>query len=427
MLSTNPYKGTKDFYPRDQLIQNFIFEKWKKISQSHSFEEYQTPIIEPAEIYEAKSGEDVGNKELFTFSDLAERKLCLRPEMTPSVTRIVAARYKELPKPIKYFSIGSFYRNERPQKGRNREFWQINADIFGDNSIYSDIEVLTLALDIMEEFQAPANSYTLYINHRELLNDFYNLLNLSPEIKISVTRIVDKFEKLSLPVFHQELAKYLSEDEIKKVEKFLSLNTKELIDVFPFLNNSKGFEQINLILETLNKLGYEGIIKFKPSLVRGFDYYDGLVFEVFDNNPENNSPAVGFAVGNETFRIFLENWDLIPENRKLIGKKQIGIFAVKNSSEKEKNQLLINQVFIISREIRKLCPNIIIDTFLESKSPSAGLELASNKNYEYCLIIGEDEINDKKITIKEMGTGSQKTLTLHELISFLKQLPYEIN
>ncbi len=142
---------------------------------------------------------------------------------------------------------------------------------------------------------------------------------------------------------------------------------------------------------------------------------------------QNNFPAVGFAVGNETFRIFLENWDLIPENRRLIGKKQIGIFAVKNSSEKEKNQLLINQVFIISREIRKLCPNIIIDTFLESKSPSAGLELASNKNYEYCLIIGEDEINDKKITIKEMGTGSQKTLTLHELISFLKQLPYEIN
>ena len=161
MISVNPYKGTKDFYPKDQLIQNFIFDKWKKVALSHGFEEYQTPIIEPSEIYEAKSGDDVGNKELFTFLDLAERKICLRPEMTPSVTRIVAAKYKEFPKPIKYFSIGSFYRNERPQKGRNREFWQINADIFGDSSIYSDVEILLLALNIMKEFQAPKNSFKI--------------------------------------------------------------------------------------------------------------------------------------------------------------------------------------------------------------------------------------------------------------------------
>lgn len=445
MISTNSYKGTKDLYPYDQLVQNFIFDKWKKVAFSHSFEEYQTPIIEPSEIYEAKSGEDVGNKELFTFSDLAERKLCLRPEMTPSVTRIVAAKYKEFPKPIKYFSIGSFYRNERPQKGRNREFWQINADIFGDNSIYSDIETLILALDIMKEFNAPRNSYTLYLNHRKLLNDFFNLLNLNPETKIQVTRIIDKFEKLSLPVFHLELSKYIGDNEIQKIEKFLSINDKDLKNIFPEIIESEGYQEINKIIETLINLGYQDNIKFKPSLVRGFDYYDGLVFEVFDNNPENNRslfgggrynglasifgqnnfPAVGFAVGNETFRIFLENWDLIPPIKTLVGKTQVGIFAVKNSNESEKNEILLNQVFIISGEIRTLCPNIILDTIIEPKSPSAGLDFISNKNYDYALIIGEDEITDKKITIKEMSTGSQKTLTLHELVTFLKQLPNE--
>lgn len=445
MISVNPYKGTKDFYPYDQLVQNYIFEKWKKVAASHSFEEYQTPIIEPAEIYEAKSGEDVGNKELFTFTDLAERKLCLRPEMTPSVTRIVAAKFKELPKPIKYFSIGSFYRNERPQKGRNREFWQINADIFGDNSTYSDIETLILALDIMQEFKAPKNSYTLFINHRKLLDNFYDLLELNPQTKIQITRIIDKFEKLSQPVFHEELSKYLDSDKILKIEKFLSLNPNELPVLFPELKNSEGLIELDKISATLSKLGYQDSVAFKPSLVRGFDYYDGLVFEMFDNNPENNRslfgggrynglasifgqtnfPAVGFAVGNETFRIFLENWDLIPETKNLYKKKQLGIFAVKNQKDPLKTEILLDQTFIIASEIRKLCPNIILDTLLEPKSPSAGLDYISNKNYDFALIIGDDEIVDKKITIKQMDTGSQKTLTLHELVLFLKQLPYE--
>lgn len=445
MISTNPYKGTKDFYPYEQLVQNFIFAKWKKVAESHSFEEYQTPIVEPSEIYEAKSGEDVGNKELFTFTDLAERKLCLRPEMTPSVTRIVAAKYKELPKPIKFFSIGSFYRNERPQKGRNREFWQINADIFGDASVYSDIEVLLLALDIMKEFKAPKNSYTLFVNHRKLLNDFYNELNLSSENRIQITRIIDKFEKLSLPVFHEELSKYLSAQEIEKIEKFLTLNLKELENVFPNLKDSEGFNELFKIIEIMEGLGFAENISFKPSLVRGFDYYDGLVFEMYDNNSENNKslfgggrynglasifgqnnfPAVGFAVGNETFRIFLENWNLIPQAKMLLGKPQLGIFAVKNSQNPSQNEILLNQTLIIASEIRNLCPNLILDTILEPKSPSAGLDYISNKNYDFALIIGEDEINDKKITIKQMDTGSQKTLTLHELVSFLKQLPHE--
>jgi histidyl-tRNA synthetase len=445
MISTNPYKGTKDFYPYDQLVQNYIFNKWKKVANAHAFEEYQTPIIEPSEIYEAKSGEDVGNKELFTFSDLAERKLCLRPEMTPSVTRIVAGKYKELPKPIKYYSIGSFYRNERPQKGRNREFWQINADIFGDSSTYSDIETLVLALDIMREFEAPKNSFTLFLNHRMLLDSFYNTLSLNSELKIKVTRIIDKFEKLSQPVFHEELSKYLKDVDIKKIEKFLTLNPEELSHVFPELMESEGLIELQKIIKSLSNLGYKDCVAFKPSLVRGFDYYDGLVFEVFDNNPDNNRslfgggrynglatifgqsnfPAVGFAVGNETFRIFLENWNLIPQAKMLQGKTQLGIFAVKNSSDETRNQILLDQVFIIATEIRKLCPNLAIDTILEPKSPSSGLDYISNKNYDFALIIGEDEIKDKKITIKHMDTGSQKTLTTHELISFLKQLPNE--
>jgi len=445
MISVNPYKGTKDFYPKDQLIQNFIFDKWKKVALSHGFEEYQTPIIEPSEIYEAKSGEDVGNKELFTFLDLAERKICLRPEMTPSVTRIVAAKYKEFPKPIKYFSIGSFYRNERPQKGRNREFWQINADIFGDSSIYSDVEILLLALNIMKEFQAPKNSFKIYINHRELINGFLEELKISAEDKIKLIRTIDKFEKLSPAAFKQELGKIVNEENSSKIEKFLSLDTKELENIFPNLRNNKGFKDLAEIVKTLKNLNLDSNISFKPSLVRGFDYYDGLVFEVFDNNPDNNRslfgggrynglanifgsqnfPAVGFAVGNETFRIFLENWNLIPNSKKILNKTQIGIFAIKNHQNFEENKTLLNQVFITANEIRELVPNVMLDTILEPKSMSSGLDAISNKDYDYAIILGSDEIKDKKLSIKNMNTGTQETLTLHELIAYLNNLPHE--
>jgi histidyl-tRNA synthetase len=445
MISTSPYKGTKDFYPKDQAIQNFIFDKWKKVAQSHGFEEYQTPVIEPAEIYEAKSGEDVGKKELFTFQDLGERNISLRPEMTPSVTRIVAGKYKELPKPIKYFSIGSFYRNERPQKGRNREFWQINADIFGDSSIYSDLEIITLSLDIMKEFKAPKNSFKIFINHRALIDGFLNELQISSDNKIQTIRIIDKFEKLSPAIFKQELEKIVSEEVAEKIQKFLSLNSQDLENIFPNLRENTGFKELADLIKILKNLNIESNIIFKPSLVRGFDYYDGLVFEVFDNNPDNlrslfgggrynglanifgqqNFPAIGFAVGNETFRIFLENWNLIPDQKSILNKKQIGIFAIKNHDNQSENKILLEQVFITANEIRNLIPDVFLDTILEPKNTSSGLDYISNKGYDFAIILGSDEIRDKKITIKNMETGKQETLTLHQLIEFIKQLPNE--
>lgn len=447
MISNSPYKGTKDFYPKDQLIQNFIFEKWKQVCLRHGFEEYQTPIIEPSEIYEAKSGEDVGNKELFTFKDLAERKLCLRPEMTPSVTRIVSAKYKELPKPIKFFSIGSFYRNERPQKGRNREFWQINADIFGDSSTYSDLEILSLCTDIMKEFNAPTNSYEIHLNNRKLINGFLNDLNLTDVQKLGVLRIMDKFEKLTPTIFEESLLKFTDSENAKKIHKFLTLNTTELETVFPKLKENEGFKELASLISLLKEIGLEKNIKFSPSLVRGFDYYDGLVFEVFDTNPDNprslfgggrynglaaifgsnNFPAVGFAVGNETFRIFLENWNLIPEHKKLIKIPQIGIFAVKVQGDEGITNILIKEVFKLSAEIRHLCSKVILDTVLEPKSPSSGLDYISNKDYDFAILIGPEEYENKNLTLKDMSTGKQTSLSTHKLIEFLNQLPYENN
>jgi len=446
MISTNPYKGTKDFYPDDMAIQNYIFDGWKYVCESHGFLEYQTPIIENAEVYRAKSGEDVGNKELFTFTDLAERELSLRPEMTPSVTRMVAAKYKEMSKPIKLFSIGSFYRNEKPQKGRNREFWQLNADIFGDESINSDIEIVNLALNIMNYFKAPKESFILNINHRKLINSFLESINVGDNQKIEVIRVIDKFEKLSPTVFKSEILKIVSEEQFESILKFLQNELSDLENIFPSIKLNEGYLNLIELMKSLKELGLDQNVRFKSSLVRGFDYYDGIVFEMNDQNQDNprslfgggryngladifgsqNFPAIGFAPGNETFRIFLENWGLIPSIEGLSKYKKIFIFSIHDHSNEEITKKLQNQVFMISNEIRNLVKGIIVDTSLSAKTTSSGVEFASKKNFDFVIIIGKDEIEQNTVTIKKLSDGSQFNLSLHSLISYLqKQPPHE--
>ena len=160
VLSNQEPKGTQDWSPEEFLLRKYIFDTWRRVCLRYGFEEYLTPLVESAEIYRAKSGEDVGGKELVTFTDLGGRELSIRPEMTPSVVRMLTKNYASSSKPIKYFSIANFMRNEKPQRGRNREFWQLNCDIFGSESFLADLEILQMALDLVLEFDPPQNSFT---------------------------------------------------------------------------------------------------------------------------------------------------------------------------------------------------------------------------------------------------------------------------
>ena len=350
-LSTQPYKGTKDLAPIDYAVHEFILTTWKNVCKSYGFKEYLTPLLENAQLYEAKSGDEVGNKELFTLRDLANRKLALRPEMTPSVTRLVTKTYKEQPKPIKLFSIANFFRNERPQKGRDREFWQLNADIFGSTNLETDIEILTLAVDLMKAFGAPHESFQLMYNSRVLLNDFINLLLVDLEKtkteaptkdhKTTQTqkmmRLMDKYEKYESK---SEFTEMLIEQGFKnivaqQITEFLDLDLTKLVSKFPALKDSQGYKDLLYIEKALNALGLGTYTQYKSSIVRGFDYYNGLVFEVFDtnvNNPrslfgggrynglasifgQDSFPAVGFAPGTSTFKLFFKELGLTTNDK----------------------------------------------------------------------------------------------------------------
>ncbi len=281
-LDTAPYKGVRDFYPEDMAIQNYIFDTWRKTAERLGYAEYSASILEPAELYKGKTSEEIVNDQTFSFTDRGGREVILRPEMTPTLARMVAAQRKSLKFPLRWFSIPNVFRYERPQRGRRREHWQLNCDLLGIAGIEADVEIISLAHAIMKAFGAENKDFEIRINSRKAL----------PEgVSMETIRKIDKGEEIGIEV-HET-------DEIRSV------------------------------LDLLEKKAIKNA-RFDPKIVRGFDYYTGIVFEVFDTNPDNPRslfgggrydnlleifdvdpiPAVGFGMGDITLKDFLETHKL---------------------------------------------------------------------------------------------------------------------
>lgn len=421
-LSNLPPKGTSDWLPQEFRIRKYIFDTWREVCLIFGYQEYMTPLVEYAEVYRAKSGEDVGGKELTTFMDRGGRELAIRPEMTPSVTRMVSRIYENSPKPIRLFSIANFMRNEKPQKGRNREFWQLNCDIFGSNSIIADIEILQIALEIMKEFKAPKGSFTLFLNNRMLIDFVLDGIALIPaDIKSNVVRVLDKFLKLDRNDFEKTLREMgLNISQVDTLVKFMSSSSEEeLLKNIPEIQNCGGYIELKEIMTQLSDLGYSEYIKFNPSVIRGFDYYDGMIFEVFDNNPENSRamfgggrynglaslfggnsfPAVGFAPGDETTRIFLENWNLIPDNLK----SEVYFLPILSSD-------LTDKAMELAQKLRSEGKNVILS--LEEQKLGKALEYANKIEANFVVIYGENEQSRGVYLLKDMKSGEQKEVDI---------------
>ncbi len=423
ILSNQEVKGTKDWLPGEFFIRNYIFSKWREVCLSYGFSEYLTPILENADIYRAKSGEDIGIKELMVFTDQAGRDLAIRPEMTPSVSRMVSKIYQSSPKPLKLFSIANFVRNEKPQRGRNREFWQLNCDVFGENNFLSDLEILQLSLDLMLAFNPPKKSFVLKINSRKLIDDLFALLNLPENKKIALTRLMDKYAKLSKGDFVKSMKEIgLSENNVKRIDDFLNAESiDDLVDKITELKNRESIEEIKKIMKNLSDLGYQEYLLFSPSLIRGFDYYDGLIFEIFDNHKDNNRamfgggrynglaelfgsisfPAIGFAPGDETFKIFLESWNILP---------QVDIYQ-DNYYLPLLSEKLADENFILAKKLRS--ENKKVEQGLNLLKIGKALEYANKKGLGKIVILGEEEFDKKIYKIKDMQSGQEKVFDLN--------------
>ena len=317
-LSTDPYKGVRDFYPEDWAQFDAILKKQRQVLRSWGYEEYQASPLEPAELYEKKTSEEIVSEQTYTFEDRGGRRVTLRPEMTPTLARMVAGKRRELPFPLRWFSIGNRFRYERPQRGRTREFYQTDVDLIGLPSGEADIEVVMIADQILKSFGATGNEYEVRINSRALLTKACDVSGLTPEATKTYLRLLDKKDKMPEADFAAKRAEITSSDPLALIESGDEQIRAEK-------------DAVQVLVESLKARGVQSAV-FSPTLTRGFDYYTGLTFEIFDINPENPRallgggrydrllelfggdaiPAVGFAVGITTLTDFLTTHNLLP-------------------------------------------------------------------------------------------------------------------
>jgi histidyl-tRNA synthetase len=306
--------GFRDFYPEECAFRNYLFESWRRVARSFGFQEYDGPTLEPTELYKRKSGEEL-KTQLFRFVDQGDRDVCLRPEMTPTLARLVAARAREYRKPIKWFSISPFFRFEKPQKGRLREFYQINCDIIGDDSPAADAELIGLAVALHRVFGLTENDFFVRVNNRTLWAEFL-IQRQQPVDRLSeFLSIIDKIERESEEVTARKLQSF--QLDVATVREFVRTPAASM----------PGFSEL---FRQLQWRGLEKYVDLDLTIVRGLDYYTGFVFEIFDRKKENRAlagggrydnlvsaisegetdlPAAGFAIGDVTFSNLLQELD----------------------------------------------------------------------------------------------------------------------
>jgi histidyl-tRNA synthetase len=424
-LSTQPYKGARDFYPEDKRIQKYMFSKWREVVERFGYEEYDAPILEPLDIYLAKTGEEIVNEQTYVFEDRGGRKVVIRPEMTPTVSRMVAGRRQELGYPLRWYSIPNLWRYERPQRGRLREHWQLNVDIFGVKDTAAEFEIITLVNGIFKAFGATPNMYGIKLNHRGLIDYL-----LSGYLKLNESQ-VQKVGKLIDRVHKMERSKFISAtDEILNPKQKESGTTEKLLSILDAKQLSELPEEAqeqpaaNELKDLLGKLKAFGIsnAEFDGTLMRGFDYYTGIVFEVFDKNPDNNRamlgggrydglvglfgvqpvPTVGFGWGDVTLANFLQGHNLLPEL-----KPETDVYVV-----------LVGDVLVRSQKVisalRYKGLNVAVD--LSGKKIGDQFKTADKKGITYALVIGEDELQKEVFKLKNLKTGDETSGSLADLI-----------
>ena len=262
-LSTDSYKGVRDFYPEDMAIQRYIFDTWSKTAESFGFERYDASILEPSDLYKAKgvANEEMVKEQTYTFIDRGDREVTLRPEMTPTIARMVAGRARALSFPLRWYSIPNLFRYERMQKGRLREHWQLNCDIFGSTDYTADVEMIALAYQTLIDFGAMPEMFEIHINDRALMTRLYRAFGVKETMIPAITRLNDRRNKIDEKTYRQELKLIVGEGIL--VEEIIMM-----------LDNSD--EQTDVVIG-LSELGITNVV-FNKSLARGFDYYNGTIF-----------------------------------------------------------------------------------------------------------------------------------------------------
>lgn len=428
-LPTQPYKGARDFYPEDKRLQKYLFSIMRRVAEQFGYEEYDAPILEPLEIYLAKTGDEIVNEQTYAFEDRGGRKVVIRPEMTPTVSRMVAAKRQELAYPLRWYSIPNLWRYERPQRGRLREHWQLNVDIFGVDTIAAEAEIIQVADNILKAAGATQAMYSIRINSRQLMDFIFNeYLKIDSVQAHMLAKIIDRMKKMPPETFAAEVDGVFTptQRDSGASDKLLALlSTVQMSQLPEEVRRSAPAKELEQLLKVLNDAHIPNAY-FDLTVMRGFDYYTGIVFEIFDENPENNRsmlgggrydglvglfgvepvPTVGFGLGDVTFENFVKGHNLMPPLR-----PETDLYVV-----------LIGDVYVEAQrpisKMREMGLNVAVD--ISGSKMDKQIKTAAKKGIHYAVFIGERDLKDEQYEVKNLLTGVSERRSLERIASIVK-------
>ena len=410
-------KGTRDFYPEAMAFRSWLYGKVQEISRRFGYQEYEAPLLERLELYAAKSGEELVKEQSFVLTDRGGDELALRPELTPSLARMVAQHQARLVWPVRWFSYGPFWRYERPQRGRTREFFQWNIDLLGAESSSADGEIVAIGAEFLQSVGLSSEDVAIFLNSRRLMERKLSEIGIGDDLRDGAFRLIDRRDKLPADKWSAwALELGLSEDQLQGLQVLLAN---------PDLWQES--EELQQVFATAEAFGVADYLVYDASIVRGLDYYTGPVFEAYDRARTSRAifgggrydnlvadvggdriTGVGFAMGDVVIELLLGDANKRPELPTSPSQVLVTLF----------NEDLREQTLGLASRLRQA--GINAEQILEPIRLGKQFRYADRKGIPYVAILGPDELEAGQIVVKSLKTGKQKAYPEGKAIETIK-------
>lgn len=410
-------KGTRDFYPEEMALRAWLIGKIRKVSSMYGYQEYEGPFLERLDLYAAKSGDELVNQQSYVFEDRGGDRITLRPEMTPTLARMIAQNQNELVFPARWWMFGPFWRYERPQKGRTREFFQWNIDLLGANSPEADAEMLAIIVSLFKELGLGSDKVRVAVNSRRLMNEQLMALGIRTEMLGTATRVIDRRDKLSANDWEAyALGAGLSAEQVQGILKMQSNP-----DLW------KESEELRRIFALMQRAGMAAYVEYDPEVIRGLDYYTGVVYEAQDREGGrallggghydnlvgavggDPLPGTGFAMGDVMIMLTLEKYGLLPGLSRIPAETLVTVF--------DEDGLFDS--FALAASLRTAGLKVVV--YPEAAKLQKQLKYADRIGVRYVLIAGPDERAAGQVTVKDLKERTQETLDQALVAGYLCQ------
>jgi histidyl-tRNA synthetase len=419
MEPIRPVKGTRDFFPEDMSFRQWLYAKIREASELFGYQEYDGPFLERMDLYAAKSGEELVKDQSFVFKDRGGEMVALRPELTPSLARMVAAKSKALPRPIRWWSFGPFWRYERPQRGRSREFFQWNIDLLGIESPEADAEIVATGAEFLRGVGLASDAVSILVNDRRLAETQLDEIGIGAERRALVFRLIDRRDRMSPDKWTEwSLEEGLNQQELKALQKLLD-----------DLDAWKNFAPLQRFFDATEALGAADYVAYDPTVIRGLDYYTGTVFEARDSGGEYRAifgggryddlvsavggdrvPGTGFAMGDMVIRLVLEQYDAAP------------------SLDSRPSEILIttfdDRSLMASLELAAefRAAGVPAEWYPAPDKLAKQLKYAARVGARVAVILGPDEIAAATATVRNLVSGEQQSVSRDEAATLAREI-----